>query len=59
MLFWFVVAAVAIYFLVYKQQDGAKQPSRVKSAETIVRERYARGEIDEAQFVEMKRVLSE
>jgi len=57
--FWTVVIIVAFrlfkkYYLTEKRQN-----SRNDSAITILRERYARGEIDEEEFKKIKTVLEE
>lgn len=54
-----ILAAVAFYFFVVKNPSGTVAKPAGKDAEAILRERFARGEIDEATYLAMKRLLNE
>lgn len=66
-LFWLVVLGLAIWLLVRwitRHQTGANPPHpgtspNPPSAVEILRQRYARGEIDEATFMRMRAHLEE
>lgn len=54
LLFWAVVIALAVFvFRRYGRTSGANRPDALD----ILRERYARGEIDDAEFEARRRVL--
>ena len=59
MIFVLILAAIAFYFFVVKNQSGPAAKPTGKDAEAILRERFARGEIDEATYWSMKRLLNE
>ena len=54
-----ILAAVAFYFFVVKNPNSAVAKPAGKDAEAILRERFARGEIDEATYLASKRVLND
>jgi uncharacterized membrane protein len=54
-----ILAAAAFYFFYVKNQDRAAAKPNGKDAEAILRERFAHGEIDEATYLAMKRVLND
>lgn len=54
-----ILAAAAFYFFYVKNQDRTPAKPKGKDAEAILRERFARGEIDEATYLAMKRLLNE
>jgi putative membrane protein len=51
----FVSAFIAVMYLVMR--DGAACGGRDERAVSILRERYARGEIDQAEFEKRRRLL--
>ena len=59
MLIVLILAAAAVYYFVVKKQGCAVEKPSGQNAEAILRERFARGEIDEATYWAMKRMLNE
>ena len=61
MLFWFGLIALIIWaiagFVTRGQQQQVTQGTSEDRAKTILRERYARGEISEEEFTERHRTL--
>jgi putative membrane protein len=58
MIFWVVLTAVIIYWLVHTANRNNNQPSSPsESAIDILKKRYARGEISKEEFEERKKDL--
>ena len=55
-LLWIV--PVVLLILLFRRSSGDKDTTRGKTALEILKERYARGEIDREEFEERKRHLS-
>lgn len=58
-IFWLVVGIVALVYLIRYLRHSKHFRSSEKSALDILKERYAKGEIDKAEFEEKKKALSE
>lgn len=56
MLFWVVIIAAAIYFVKWIAENN-KSDTKEKTAIEILKERYAKGEIDKDEFEEKKKSL--
>ena len=57
MIFWIVLLAVLIYWIIRAAQRTGNPPSQSESALDILKKRYARGEISEEEFEEHKKEL--
>ncbi|MDP5227455.1 MULTISPECIES: SHOCT domain-containing protein [Arthrobacter] len=55
-LFWFVLFFVCIFFFARRRRHWMHQAGRM-GAEAVLRERYARGEIDETEYRQRLEVL--
>jgi putative membrane protein len=49
-LFWIIVVALVLRFVVFRGRRGWSQPSPMDRARGILAERYARGEIDGEEY---------
>lgn len=58
MLIWLVLLVLLVVFLVRRFGGGAQQKELTASASDVLRQRYARGEIDKDEFEERLAVLS-
>ena len=60
MLLWLVILVSVVYLVIYMlDRAGHRSPSSKSGAQQMLRERYARGEIDTETFLAMKRHLKE
>ena len=57
LLFWILIIVVAYLLIKWLVEQNKTRNSEEKSALDIARERYARGEITEEEFEEMKKRL--
>jgi putative membrane protein len=63
LLFWALVVVAIVYLVRYlntqsSSRESERQPDSVDSAQAILRERFARGEIDQEEFEQRKRSLN-
>jgi putative membrane protein len=56
-IFWILIIAALIWFVVIAMRDRKVTSERNGSALDILRERYARGEIDREEFEQKKKDL--
>lgn len=56
-LFWIVLVVIIVVLL--KQFSGASEQPSEQSALELLKQRYAKGEIDEAEYKKRKETLSE
>lgn len=58
-IFWILVIAALVWFVVFTTRERQDTSSRGKSAREILDQRYARGEIDRDEFEQKKKDLGE
>lgn len=63
LLFWTLLVVAIVYLVRYLNTQSSsrtpeRQPDSVESAMAILRERFARGEIDQEEFEQRKRMLN-
>jgi putative membrane protein len=56
-LLWLVIAVLVVWLVVRLLNRSAASPSASRTPLEILEERFARGEIDEKEFEDRKRVL--
>jgi putative membrane protein len=56
-LWWVLIIAAVVIFAKWLMRQGDTQDTRGKSAIDVLKERYARGEIDRKEFEEKKKDL--
>jgi len=57
-IFWILIIAALIWFVAFAPRRGGTSPGNEKSALEILKERYAKGEIERDEFEQKKKDLS-
>lgn len=58
MMFGWIIIIAVIYFVFTKNGDTAVFKTKENSAESVLRERFAKGEITEEEYLKMKETLN-
>jgi putative membrane protein len=58
-IFWILIVIALIWFATFATRRESASSTRQKSALEILKERYARGEIERDEFEQIKKDLSE
>lgn len=56
-IFWILIILAFVWFVAFATQRGGIPPGSEKSAQEILKERYARGEIDRDEFEQKQKDL--
>jgi putative membrane protein len=56
-IFWILIILALIWFVAFATRRGGISPGSEKSAQEILKERYARGEIDRDEFEQKQKDL--
>lgn len=58
-IFWILILIALVWFVVFAARQAGGSQKREKSALEILKERYARGEIDRDEFKQMRDDLNQ
>lgn len=58
-IFWILILIALVWFVVFAGRQAGDSQKREKSALEILKERYARGEIDRDEFKQMRDDLNQ
>ena len=56
--FWILIIVALVWFVTFATRRGGSPPGNEKSALEILKERYAKGEIDREEFEQKKKDLN-
>ena len=56
--FWILIIVALVWFVTFATRRGDISPSSEKSALEILKERYAKGEVDREEFEQKKKDLN-
>jgi putative membrane protein len=56
-IFWILIIIALVWFVTFATRRGSGSPGNEKSAQDILKERYARGEIEREEFEQKRKDL--